>query len=199
MTWLNSQRRQVPRPRRSRQRGFTLAIALIMLALLTLMAVTAFHLGTSQTTIVANAQHRAEATDAAQQTIDTVLNSSNFMINPAAAIATSNCPGGGANKLCVDVNGDGKSDVTVALTPAPNCISGAPIMVSTLDFTKTEDLACASGASQSFGVSGSSNSDSLCSTSSWEITAVAQDAVTNTNVTVVQGVAARIATTDLSE
>jgi Tfp pilus assembly protein PilX len=183
---------------RARERGVTLIIGLIMLVLLTLMAVAAFHMGTSQTAIVSNAQHRGEATDAAQEAINTVLNSSNFMINPAAAIANSNCPGGGPNSLCVDVNGDGVGDVTVNLAPQPNCVSGSPINASTLDFSNGNDLACASGAQQNFGVQGAASGASLCANSNWEITAAAQDAATKTNVTVVQGVASRIAATDLA-
>jgi len=181
-----------------RQRGITLVVGLIMLVLLTLMAVVAFHMGTSQTAIVSNAQHRGEATDAAQQAIDTVLNSSNFMIDPAAAIPASNCVGGGANSLCVDVNGDGKPDVKVSLTPPPTCISGSPIANGSLDLAKAEDLACTTGSGQTFGIEGSTNGNSLCATSAWEISALAEDMATNTNVTVVQGAAARIATTDLA-
>ena len=181
-----------------RQRGITLVVGLIMLVLLTLMAVVAFHMGTSQTAIVSNAQHRDEATDAAQQAIDTVLNSSNFMIDPSAAIPVSNCPGGGANTLCVDVNGDGKGDVKVALSPKPKCIAGAPIANSALDLANAQDLACATGAGQTLGIEGSTNANSLCANSSWEITAVASDTDTNTSVTVVQGAASRIATTDLA-
>jgi Tfp pilus assembly protein PilX len=183
----------------TKQRGITLVTSLIMLVLLTLMAITAFHLGNSQTVIVANAQHRDETMDAAQQAIDTVLNSSNFMVNPAAAIATSNCPGGGANTWCVDVNGDGTADIKVALSPVPKCISGAPIANSTLDFkNKPEDVACSIGVNQTFGVEGSTSQNSLCAQSGWEITAAATDTVTNTSVTVVQGTASRIATTDLN-
>jgi Tfp pilus assembly protein PilX len=184
--------------RPQRQRGITLVTALIMLVLLTLMAVTAFHIGSSQTTIVSNAQHREEALDAAQQAVDKVLNSANFMSNPSAAIPASNCSGGGTNTWCVDVNGDGTADVTVALTPQPKCISGAAIKNSELDFSKTDDLACSTGQSQTFGVEGSTNTNSLCAKSNWEVTAQATDAVTNTSATVVQGVSARIANTDLT-
>lgn len=181
----------------SRQSGITLVTALIMLVVLTLMAITAFHLGTSQTVIVSNAQHRDEALDAAQQTIDKVLNSSNFMINPAAAIPVGNCTGGAANTNCVDVNGDGTPDITVALTPAPKCITGSPISNSSLDFTKAADVQCSTGQPQTFGVEGSTSDNSLCANSEWEIAAAANDLATKASVTVVQGVSSRIATTDL--
>jgi Tfp pilus assembly protein PilX len=193
-TYARANRRALPR----RQSGITLVTALIMLVLLTLMAITAFHLGSSQTLIVSNAQHRDEAMDAAQQAIDTVLNSSNFMVNPDAAIAASNCTGGGANTWCVDVNGDGTQDIKVALTPVPKCISGAPIANSSLDFTKAEDVKCSIQQQQTFGIEGSTSQNSLCAQSGWEITAAASDLVTNTSVTIVQGTSARIATTDLN-
>jgi Tfp pilus assembly protein PilX len=183
---------------RGRQAGITLVIGLIMLVLLTLMAVTAFHLGTSQTSIVANAQHRSEALNAAQQAIDTVINTGNFMINPDAALSGSSCGTSSTNTLCVDVNGDSKPDVTVSLSPKPKCLSGAPIPNDSLDFTKTDDLACSNGQPQCFGVPGCVSSNSLCSNSNWEVTAVASDTATNANVTVVQGISSRIATTDLS-
>lgn len=181
-----------------RQRGITLVTALIMLVLLTLMAITAFHIGSSQTIIVSNAQHREEATDAAQQAIDQVLNSSNFTSNPATAIPAGSCAGGAANTLCVDVNGDGKPDVTVAITPDPKCVEGWNINNSALDLSKPDDAACANGQSQTFGIAGSTSSNSWCAESGWEITAAATDNVTNTKVTVVQGVSSRVAATDLA-
>lgn len=180
-----------------RQRGLTLVMGLIMLVVLTLAAVAAFHLGANQTIIVGNAQHRNEGVDAAQQAIDTVLNSSNFTANPAAAIPNSNCPAGGANSLCVDSNGDQVSDFTVTLTPKPNCIVAAPIPVNQLDFSNQQDLACAPQSQQTFGVANANQTgSSLCANSNWEIAAQAVDPSTSTQVTVVQGVAVRIATTD---
>jgi Tfp pilus assembly protein PilX len=180
------------------QRGITLVTALIMLTLLTLMAITAFHIGASQTIIVSNAQHREEATDAAQQAIDIVLNSSNFETTPSAAIPSSNCSGNAANKWCVDVNGDGTADITVALTPDPKCVKGWTISNGSLDLSKSEDLACSTGQSQTFGVEGSTSTNSLCAQSGWEVTAVATDTTTNTKVTIVQGVSSRIANTSLT-
>jgi Tfp pilus assembly protein PilX len=179
------------------QRGITLVTALIMLVLLTLMVITAFHIGSAQTIIVSNAQHREEATDAAQQAIDNVLNSANFMSTPAAAIPVSNCPAGAANTWCVDVNGDGTPDVMVAMAPQPKCTEGWNINNSSLDLANAQDLACSTGQSQTFGIEGSTNTNSLCAQSGWELTAAASDSVTNTKVTIVQGVSSRIAATDL--
>jgi Tfp pilus assembly protein PilX len=184
----------------SRQRGITLVTALIMLILLTLMAITAFHIGSSQSVIISNAQHRDEAAGAAQQAIDTVLNSANFFSNPDAAIVNidSACAGGALNNLCVDVNGDGTKDITVTLSPKPTCIQGWSINNSKLDLAVADDLACSTGQSQTFGVEGSTSTNSLCAQSGWEVTAVANDTVTNSKTTIVQGVSARIAATSLA-
>lgn len=183
----------------SRQGGFVLVMGLIMLVLLTLMAVTAFRIGANETIIVANAQYRNEALDAAQVAIDTVVNSSNFTRNPAAAIANSNCAGGGANSLCVDSNGDSRPDFRVALTPTPGCVSASPIPASQLDFSKSDDLACATEAQQTFGVAGATpTGNSLCANSLWEINAQAVDSATGTSYSVAQGVAMRIAATDMA-
>ena len=184
---------------RTGQRGFVLIVAMIMLVLLTLMAVTAFRIGANETLIVANAQHRNEGVDAAQQAIDTVINSSNFTQNPAAAITASNCSGGGSNVLCVDINGDGGVDFRVSLTPQPACFLATPIPASQLDFSKSADLACATEAQQAFGVAGAVPAgSSLCANSIWEINAQAVDSATGTNFTVAQGVSVRIATTDMT-
>ncbi|WP_153109272.1 pilus assembly PilX family protein [Propionivibrio limicola] len=183
----------------SRQGGFVLVMGLIMLVLLTVMAVLAFRLGANQTIIVANAQHRNEGLDAAQQAIETVVNSSNFTQNPAASIASSNCSDGSSNTHCVDSNGDGKSDFRVTLTPQPGCVLAAPIPASQLDFTNLDDLACSAETQQTFGVSGASPSgNSLCANSTWEVNAEAVDTATGATVNVAQGVAVRIAATDMA-
>lgn len=192
------------------QNGAALVIGLIMLVLMTLMAISAFHLGTSQTQIVANAQYKNEGVAAAQIAIDTVLSSTNFTINPASAITNSNCGNGSTNILCVDSNGDGTNDVTVNITgpvdPStgvravnPTCIAAAPIPVSALDLSKPNDLACSAGTQQTFGTAGSTSGNSLCANSTWEIDAQAVDSVTNTTVEVDQGVGVRIATTAMTQ
>ena len=196
------------------QRGFSLLVSMIMLLLMTLLAIASFHMGSSQTTVVANAQHRNEGIDAATQAIEEVVNSSNFTINPLAAIPNTNCTGGGgANTWCVDSNGDGVQDFTVTLpavvTPAtattaatttnPRCVEAAPILNSQLNLQNADDLACSSGTQQSFGVAGGTGTgNSLCANSTWEITAQANDPATETSTTVTQGVSMRIPTTAMT-
>lgn len=93
------------------QRGATLVVGLIMLALITLMVTSAFTLSTSNLKAVGNMQFRNEATAAANKAIEQVV-SSNF------TTAT------GAETINVDLNNDGTADyvVTVAI---PTCIRAA--------------------------------------------------------------------------
>jgi Tfp pilus assembly protein PilX len=187
--------------RARRQQGSALIFGLIMLMLMTLLAVSAYHLGSSQTVIVANAQYRNEGMAAAQQAIDTALNSGNFNQNPSAAIVSSSCNTTGIatnNVLCVDSNGDGVNDFTVNLSPNPTCITAIPIPASQLDFTNADDLACASAQQQTFGSAGPITGGSACANSIWEIASQAVDNSTSTNVNVVQGASVRIAQTDMA-
>jgi Tfp pilus assembly protein PilX len=180
-----------------KQQGFSLLVSMIMLLLMMLLAIASFHMSSSQTTVVANAQHRNEGIDAATQAIEEVVNSSNFTQNPAAAIPNTNCTaGGGANTWCVDSNGDGVQDFTVTMPVAPTCVEAAPILNSQLNLQNPDDLACSSGTSQNFGVTGGSGSgNSMCANSTWEITAQANDPATETSATVTQGVSMRIPAT----
>lgn len=172
-----------------RQRGATLLVGLIMLILITLLAVSSFNLGKSNLQIVANMQHRTEAAESARATLEEVISKSTFSETPSAAL-TGGCA---TNAKCFDVNGDGTEDITVTLTPTP-CIKKSQIIKnSQLDITKAEDAGCSTGATQNLGVAGAATGDSLCADTVWEIAAVATDAVTQARVSVVQGVAVRVA------
>lgn len=175
------------------QGGATLLIALIMLVLLTLFAVSALNTGTANLKIVGNMQARSEATATAQQTIETVLSSPTFISNPANAVLNA-C--GAANTTCTDINGDGVADYTTRLTPQPRCVFVRPIKVVELNLTNTEDLGCSSGQAQSFGVSGSATGDSLCANTVWEITAVTTGNNSAATATVTQGIGVRVSIDD---
>ena len=88
------------------QHGSTLLVALIMLVLLTLVAVSAINSTTSSVQMVGNAQFREEANAAAQQAIEQVLSTPDFMTTPPVA-------------QNIDVNRDGTADYTVTFAPAP--------------------------------------------------------------------------------
>lgn len=188
-------RRIHPRQPLARQRGATLIVGLIMLVLITLLALTTYNMSRSGIQVVSNMQAKAQGETAARQVIEETISSTQFFSTPTNALDEP-CDGE-LNTRCVDVNGDGTNDVKVALTPAPACIRARSVMNTQLNVTDPEDVGCALGASQSFGVSGSVTGESLCADSLWELHAVATDTVTEATVEVTQGVAVRVARDDV--
>ncbi|GAB2873331.1 hypothetical protein GCM10027277_48280 [Pseudoduganella ginsengisoli] len=179
-----------------REGGFTLLVALVMLILLTMLALSSFNLGNSDLQIVSNMQQHTEATAAASQVVEEVISSTRFFTSPTDALANS-C-NGVPNTRCVDTNGDNKPDITVTLTPAPKCVKAQAIKNTALDLTNSEDVGCALGGAQSFGVAGSITGDSLCDNSVWDVHAVATDMVTGASSEVTQGVSVRVAKDDVA-
>jgi Tfp pilus assembly protein PilX len=174
-----------------RQRGITLLVALIMLVLMTLFAITTFNLGKSSLQIVGNMQQRNQAAGAAQSTLEEVVSTTQFFQNPTMVFVK---PCAGANTRCVDINGDGKPDLIVSLTPTPFCLTAKTIKNAALNLSNPEDAGCSIGTSQSFGIVGSATGDSMCAESLWEINAVAVDAVTQARASVTHGVTVRVST-----
>jgi Tfp pilus assembly protein PilX len=177
----------------SRQQGITLVTALIMLVLLTILALTSFNLGNSNLQVVSNMQRRQQALAAAHEVLEETISSANFATTPGAAL-TNTC--GGSNQRCID--GDGKTDIKVTLSPPPSCVKVQPIKNSDLDLGNAEDVGCAVGANQNFGVAGSSDGNSDCENSVWDVNAVATDTATQASVKVTQGVAIRVAKDDVA-
>ena len=178
-----------------RQEGSTLVVALIMLVLLTLFATSSFNTAKTNLMVVGNMQSSTEASNIAQQSIETVMSTTQFITSPDNAVA-SPC-GGTLNTICTDINGDGINDYTTVLTPQPTCVSVKPIKNAELNFTNTEDLGCSAGQQQTLGVAGSTSGDSLCSYTVWEITA-RTTATTGARSTVTQGIGIRVSTDDAS-
>lgn len=176
-----------------RQRGATLVIALIMLVLLTLFAVSSLNTSTTNLKVVGNMQSKNEALNAAQEAIETVLSTPQFLANPANAVPV---PCGAVNTMCTDVTGDGNPEYTTTLTPQPVCMTVKPIKNDTLNLSNMEDLGCSSAQQQQFGVTGAVTGDSLCANSVWEISARTVSTFSGAAVTVRQGVGVRISSDD---
>jgi type II secretory pathway pseudopilin PulG len=188
--------RRVPPAVAGRQRGFTLMVALIMLVLLTMLALSSFSLGNSDLQIVSNMQQRTQAVGAARDTLEQVISSTRFFETPADALA--NTCNGVANTQCVDTNGDGQADVTVVLTPPPTSVKTQVIKNSELDLSNSEDVGCLLGAPSGTGWgTGGVKGESLCANSLWEVHAVATDQVTEARAEVVQGISVRVAKDDV--
>jgi Tfp pilus assembly protein PilX len=185
------------------QRGAVLLIVLIMLVLLTLFAVSALNTGTTNLKVVGNMQARNEATNAAQQAIETVLSTPLFVTNPSNAVLN---PCGAPNTLCLDKNGNSVTNpanayytttlvrtTPSAANPTPACVSVQVIQMSELDVVnRVEDRDCASETPQgSWGIFGTPTGNSLCANTVWEITAETTATASGATVTVTQGVGVR--------
>ncbi len=94
----------------SGQRGTALVVSLIMLALITILVITALNLGSANFRAVSNAQFRDEAIAAANLAIQARI-SSTFLDPPATTVEA------------VDINDDGTPDYDVQVTPT--CISAS--------------------------------------------------------------------------
>jgi Tfp pilus assembly protein PilX len=183
-----------------RQRGTTLVIALIMLVLLTLFAVSSLSTAKTNLKVVGNMQWKSEALNASQHAIEVVLSTPQFIADPANAVIN---PCGAPNTLCTDVTGDGVPEFTTKLlgpdaaAPAqPTCVTVKPIKNQNLVLTNPEDLGCAAQQQQQFGVAGAVTGDSLCSNTIWEIKAQSVEATSGATATVTQGVGVRVSIDD---
>jgi hypothetical protein len=141
----------------SRQRGVTLIIALIMLMVLGLLAVYAVRAGMANLLIVNNTQLRHEAFATAQAAIESTLSSTAFMTHPANVSAAP---------VAFDLDGDGRPDMSAALTPAPACYRARVVKSTELDPSNAADLACMvsnqSGGSGIDSASSATAGNSLC-------------------------------------
>lgn len=163
------------------QRGATLLVALVVLLLMTMTAVMSFNISRTNTLIVGNQQARQQVNDTARAALDEVMSKTHFATSPSAPFGTS-------NSKSYDVDGNGSSDVTVVMTPAP-CIKNYTILP--VDPDDTTSQGCVGGQLQTMGVEGAATSGTLCADVIWELSAVATDSVTEASATAVQGVRIR--------
>lgn len=159
-----------------RQRGFTLAVGLLMLALVTLVVVAGYNLGSSNLKVVYNMQTRDEAVAAAQIAAAQVL-SSNF----TQSLATQS-----AQTICVNVDGNS----------AGNSCSGTADYSVTVSVPKCVAFAQASQAAPSDVELGTTMSTSASWNTDWEIRAQVSDSNTGAVAKIVQGVRLRLAQVD---
>jgi Tfp pilus assembly protein PilX len=177
------------------QRGATLIIGLVMLILVTMLTLAGLKMGKADTEIVANSQQRMQAMAAAQAAIEQVTSRPQFTQTPADAIATA-CVEAGVrlpNTVCIDFYGDGVAKVKVTVTPT--CAQAKPIPNASLDLTQADDAACSLGVSQSFGIAGASNNNSMCAAALWDLQSVASDPIGGAKASINQGVSIRQAAT----
>jgi Tfp pilus assembly protein PilX len=140
------------------QRGATLVVGLVMLALITLLVTTAFTLSNTNLKSVGNMQFRNEAIAAVNKAIEQIVGSP-FTVSPLAEM------------ISVDINNDETPDYTVAVA-IPTCIRATPAGSTTL-------------SSLSLGQSMSQVTDW---NTVWEINASVADPASGASVRAVSGV-----------
>jgi hypothetical protein len=179
------------RPMPNRQRGVVLIVGLIMLMVMTVLALTTLNLGKSSLQIVGNMQLRKQVIAAAQEGIEDAISTTRLFLSPTSIYIN---PCAGPNTKCIDIDGDGSPDITVALTPTPTCVKAQIIKNAfmNLNLNDTNDQACVLSTSQTFGIAGSAIANSLCSDTVWQIRSEATDNVTQAKMAVTEGVAVRV-------
>ncbi len=177
-----------PTMHRRKQAGATLLVALVMLVVLTLFAITAINFTNINTKIAGNQQFRKEAQSAAQQAVEQII-SNDFTTNPLAT------------NVNIDVNNDGVNDYVVQVA-RPTCLVSKPIMVSELDVSIADDQPCftsAKGTTTGLVSTTGGGGSSLCSNSQWDIQATVTDSGSTgssgsgASVVLHQGVSKRVA------
>jgi Tfp pilus assembly protein PilX len=178
-----------------KQKGMTLLVALIMLVLLTLIVIASLNFGKGTLQAVGNMQHRNEVLGAAEEAFEEIISSRRFFEMPDDVFPTP-C-NGQLNTMCVDVNADGYSDVTVEVKPTPSCVRAQAIKSGSLDLSNKEDIGCIVGTQQNFGLGMLASGDSLCANSLWDVSAEATDATSEAKVVMTQGLAVRISSDNM--
>lgn len=173
---------------RTNERGFVLAVALVMLVILTMLVVSAWRFGNTSLRVAGNMQVKEEAVAAAQQVTEQVL-SSNFTATLTAS------PPEWPKQIAVDINLDGNTDYQVDV-PVPSCTSTRALQNADLDPNNAADASCISSATANntgLMINGVvlAQGQAWCNQQTWDIEARVTDVVTGANVATHQGVAMR--------
>jgi Tfp pilus assembly protein PilX len=169
------------------QRGATLLISLVMLVLLTLFAISAINLSSTNLSIVGNMQARMEAQAAGMQAIEQVMSSAANFLTPAEQY------------IDVDINNDGTSDFT-AHVERPSCFSSksltnAELIPAPPATISAKDQNCISSVQDpgtGVFIANAPSSQSWCYDQKWEVTATVNDGHTGAQVKQHQGASLRV-------
>jgi Tfp pilus assembly protein PilX len=180
---------------RDRQTGMALVMALVFLAIIAMFAAASFTSSTANLRVTGNMVVRNEALSAVQSVIEKTISSTVFTTDPNALAAVP---------YPVDIDGDGTTDYSVNLNPAPKCTRTRAIKDIELDPGSASDRACMtssvvtnSGIDSNNGSSSAGNS--MCASTDWNVRATVTDTRTDTRVAADQGVAVRALITDAAD
>lgn len=175
--------------RNFRHKGSTLLVVMIFLILMSLFAINSFNTSTGNLRIVGNSQARQESIAAAQMAIEKTISTSKFTTEPAAVAALP---------VTIDIDGDGTTDYSVRMTPAPSCYRARVLKMSELTTAQLradcggDSAGYKPGPEGSGGVSSEGAGDSRCADTDWNLRALVSDTKTGTSVAINQGVAVRV-------
>lgn len=167
----------------SRQRGATLLVAMIFLAILMLVVASSVRTTNINTRIVGNLQTQKEAESATQLGIERMISGGAFttVLSPQT------------NK--VDINNSGLDGATYTVTVTPTCIATQKVESQQLDpLVNAEDAECtiSSSIKDSGIVNTGDGTDSRCRDAMWDLEAVTTAPNTAQPVTTIhQGVSQR--------
>ena len=160
------------------QRGVVMVIALIMLAVVTLIGTVSANLVMGNLRIVQNIEARAAAKSGALSAMQEAIMTSGFLEGEKAFVVS--CEGNSYTR-CFDMTGDRTSDDMSVTLSKPECVSAIPVRNLTLKVWRNpNDASCYQPGVYS-----------LCADALWEVTMTAADRVTGAKVVVRQGLTTR--------
>jgi Tfp pilus assembly protein PilX len=168
------------------QKGSTLLISMIMLVVLTLLVVFSLKSGNTNLRIAGNMQTQAEASAATQEAIEKVIEQIK-VTDDLSLIA--------AQTVTVTT---GPATYNVQVQAMNTCLVEVPILNSTLDPTKANDVACFEGTDGDNAIKADGtlvSKPSACKQQQWDIQASVTDASTGATASQVQGISIRVPST----
>ena len=160
-----------------RQHGVVLVIALIMLAVVTLIGTVSANIVMGNLRVVQNIESRAFAKSSAISAMQEAIMTSGFLEGQKAFVVSCD----NSYTKCFDMTGDSLSDDMSVSLSKPECVSAIPVRNTSLNVWEDEDDA----SCYQPGVY------SLCADALWEVTMTANDQVTGARVSVRQGLTTR--------
>lgn len=162
----------------SKQDGVVLVIALIMLAVVTLLGTVSANIVMGNLRVVQNIEARAASKNNAVSALQEAIMTSGFLEGEKAFVV--GCQGSGYTR-CFDMTGDSVTDEMSVSLSEPECVSAIPVRNHTLNvWEDPDDASCYQPGVYS-----------LCADALWEITMTTDDQVTGARVVVRQGLTTR--------
>lgn len=166
----------------SRERGMTLIVALVMLAVLTMLVASAIRFGNVNLLITGNAQSETEAGAAAQVGLETTVK------------AIADAPNINALTAQTMTVSTGGMNYSVAITQ-PACLFNKPVDLRTLNQNNPNDRPCyeSGGGDPVRGPNGELIFPAGgCKDQQWDVQAAVDEARTGTKTSLLQGVSVRV-------